>query len=132
MPNQHKNGPKKIIFLEDEIILGKLYCKKLAEAGYDVKLCKDPEELLTTQNEFDADLAFLDHALKGESTSGMDMIPALRKKKPTIQIAMLSNYSEFQMKEAAKKAGANDYLLKINMSPAKLVQYVNKLFLRKF
>lgn len=118
---------KKILFLEDEDILGRLYCNKLEEAGYTVKLCRNAEELIDSHKSFEPDLAFLDHGLQSQAVSGMDMIPVLKKSNPNIKIAMLSNYSEFQMKEEAKKAGANDYLLKINMSPLKLVSYVKKM-----
>jgi len=119
---------KKILFLEDEEILGRLYCKKLEEAGYVVRLCKDTDELIDHYESFDADLAFLDQGIKDHHVSGMDMIPILKNKNPNVKIAMLSNYSEFQLKDKAKKAGAHDYLLKINMSPTKLVQYTRKIF----
>lgn len=122
------SSPKKIILLEDELALAKLYYKKLSEAGHKVKLCTDAKELLDTYKIFNADAAFLDNTLHGEERSGMDLIPVLKKHNPKIKIAMLSNYSEFQMKSAAKKAGANDYLLKISTSPSQLVAYVNKLF----
>jgi len=119
---------KKILFLEDEVALANLYYKKLSEAGHQVRLYRESRELLDSYKAFKADVAFLDNTLKGEVKSGMDLIPVLKKYNPTIKIAMLSNHSEFQMEAAARKAGADDYLLKINMSPRQLVDYVDKLF----
>ncbi len=121
--------PKKIILLEDEAALAKLYYKKLSEAGHEVKLYTETQELLDAYESFEADAAILDNTLKGEVRSGMELIPLLKKSNPKIKIAMLSNHSEFQMEAAARKAGANDYLLKINMSPKQLVEYVDRLFI---
>lgn len=128
MPEESSAPSKKILFLEDEEILGKLYCKKLEEAGYTVKLCKNADELIDHYESFNADVAFLDQGIKDHNVSGMDMIPVLKKGNGDIKIVMLSNYSEFQMKDQAKEAGAHDYLLKINMSPSKLVQYTHGIF----
>ena len=125
---QSNQKPLRILFLEDEDVLAKLYCKKLREAGYEVMLCKDAGELLANHEAFKADLAFLDHALHGDEQSGMDMIPILKKDNPNVKIVMLTNYSEFQVRDQAEKIGAKDYLLKINTSPAQLVDYVNRLF----
>ena len=118
---------KKILLLEDELVLANLYYKKLSEAGHEVMLCLDTHELLEAYQAFNADAAILDNTLKGDVKSGMDLIPVLKKSNPKIKIAMLSNHSEFHMEAAARKAGANDYLLKINMSPRQLVDYVEKL-----
>lgn len=119
---------KKILLLEDELTLANLYYKKLSEAGHEVMLCTEAQELLDSYKDFNPDAAILDNTLKGDVKSGMDLIPVLKKSNPEIKIAMLSNHSEFHMEAAARKAGANDYLLKINMSPKQLVDYVERLF----
>lgn len=124
-----RGGAKKILLLEDEMALAKLYCKKLSEAGHEVKLCTETQELLDSYEDFKADAAFLDYTIRGEVKSGMDLIPILKKSNPKIKIAMLSNHSEFNMEKAARNAGAQDYILKINMSPNQLVSYVDRLFL---
>ncbi len=129
MMEQNKSrAPIRVLFLEDEDVLATLYCKKLEEAGYLVKLCRDAEGLIDSHEAFEPDVAFLDHALHGKNQSGMEMIPILKKAKPDVKIVMLSNYSAFQMEQDARKAGAIDYLLKINISPNELVNYTNKLF----
>jgi len=121
-----KKTNKKIILLEDEAVLANLYSKALSSAGYEVKHYADTVHLIKEAAQFNADAAFIDQNLSGES--GVDVIPVLKQINPQIKIAILSNYSEFQMEEEAKKAGADDYLLKINTSPFHLVAYVNKLF----
>lgn len=114
----------RIIFLEDDQILAKLYVGKLRDAGYQVELCESTDELLKTISDFKPDLAFLDHALHGEGKSGFDVIEPLKKCNPDIKVVMLSNYSDFQMRETTLEKGAIDYLVKLNTPPAELVHYV--------
>lgn len=118
---------KKVVLLEDEATLANLYMSKLKEAGFEVMLFEGVDELIRGIDNFKADVAFLDHALHGAEKSGLDVIPALKKSNPKMKVAMLSNYSEFQMEQKAKEAGADDYLLKINTSPATLVSYAEEL-----
>jgi len=117
----------KILLLEDEDILAKLYLKKLTEVGFEVRLYEEVKKLLEEVVHYKPDMAFLDHALQGVNKSGLDVIPVLKKVNPAMAIIMLSNYSEFQMKEESRKAGAIDYLLKINTSPATLANYAQRL-----
>lgn len=121
--------PKKILIMEDEIILAKLYQKKLEQADFDVLCChtiKDTEKELST---FNPDIILLDQSMNGEEKSGMDLIPFARKTLPQSKIIMLSNYSDFHFKEEALAAGADDYLVKINHSPSQLSAYLHAKFL---
>lgn len=128
MPEGRKpKNTVKILLLEDEDVLANLYLKKLEDAGFDVRLYEETDKLLEELGSFNPDIAFLDHALHGENKSGLDVIPALRKQNPKMKIVMLSNYSEFQMEQVARKAGASDYLLKINTPPGILVKHAEKL-----
>lgn len=122
-----KTSIKTIAFLEDEKALARLYMNKLEEAGYKAKVFETADDLIDKCNSLKPDVAFLDQALHGAEKSGMDVIPSLRKCNPEMKIVILSNYSEFQMKKAAEKAGADDYLLKLDTPPAALVQYLKKL-----
>ena len=92
-----------------------------------VKLFERAEDLIEKCDAIKPDLAFLDQALHGAARSGFDTIPALRKCNKDMKIIILSNYSEFQMREQAKRAGADDYLLKLDTPPAKLIEYIKKL-----
>ena len=117
---------RRIIFLEDDTILAGFYTKKLVSAGYEVKLCENTEDFLKAITTFKPDLAFLDHALRGENQSGFEMIPPLKAANPDVKVVMLSNYSKFQMEETTKDSGAMDYLVKLETSPSDLVQHAKK------
>jgi DNA-binding NtrC family response regulator len=118
---------KTVIVLEDEEAIGKLYKKKLEEAGFTVKYYQVADKLNKDVKKIKADLAFLDMAIQDGDMSGLDMITVLKEVNPDIKVAMLSNYSEFQMEDEAKKAGADDYLLKINTPPSALAEYASRL-----
>jgi len=121
-----KTCKKKILLLEDEKALADFYANRLKEAGHEVKVFTTTKNLLGLCNGFKPDIAFVDHSLAGSEVSGTDAIPTLRECNPNMKIIMLTNYSEFQMKDEAKKAGADDYLLKINTPPEILVSYVKQ------
>lgn len=120
------NKPRKIIIIEDEKTLAGLYADKLVEAGFEVKVFTDASEILKGCEFYKPEIAFVDHTLGSEKISGTDAIPILRKCNPHMKIVMLTNYSEFQVKDNAKQAGADDYLLKINTPPDALVSYVQQ------
>jgi len=119
---------KKILILEDEDVLGKVYKKKLKAAGFDVQWVKTVEETEQLVRHFPADILLLDHGIRGHEKAGVDLIPMLRKVLPDSKILMLSNYSDFQLQSAAVNEGADAYLVKINTPPKVLVQYIEGLF----
>ena len=127
MAAKNSSGVKKIILLEDEEILGGIYKKNLEAAGYDVIWVRTTEETEKVAKSFKADVALLDHGISGEDKTGIDTIASLKKDLPNLKIVILSNYSQFQLEQKANKAGAVDYLIKIDTPPDVLVNYVNKL-----
>lgn len=122
-----ENKEIKVLLLEDEEALAKLYIKKLEEAGYQTMLCKDTQCLIDCMESFRPNIAFLDHSIQGDDKSGMDVIPVLKEKNPGMKVVMLSNFSEFQIEKAAKEAGADEYLLKINTPPNVLIKVTKRL-----
>lgn len=119
---------KKILILEDEEVLGRVYKKKLEEAGFEVVWVKTVEETETLIHSYAADILLLDHGIRGYEKAGIDLIPLLRTVLPHSKIIMLSNYSDFQMQVKALEKGADDYLVKINTHPRELVRRIQALF----
>lgn len=116
---------KKVLILEDEEILGSIYKKKLVNEGFDVQWVKTIAEVKFQAQEYDADFVILDHGIKNDEGSGLDVIPTVRKFLPDVHIVMLSNYSQSQLQEKALREGANAYMIKMNTSPKALVHYLN-------
>jgi len=119
---------KKLLILEDEEVLGKIYKKKLTEAGFNVAWAKSIQEAENSIKSNTFDLYFLDQGIAGEEKTGLDIIPIIKETNPKAHITMLSNYSNFQLEQKSIESGASDYLLKIDTPPKKLVEYANKLF----
>jgi len=120
---------RNIILLEDEEILGKIYKKNLEGAGYSVIWLKTTGEVEQVIDTIHADVIILDQGIAGDDRSGLDIVPMVKAVNPKAKIIMLSNYSQFQMRQKAVEAGAMDYLVKIDTTPTKLIEYINNLFL---
>ena len=120
---------QKILLLEDEKTMGKLYKKNLEEVGHEVRLVHTVASAKRLIKTFQPTLAFIDQGIKGQALSGLDFVPILRKLLPQIKIVIFSNYSDFYSKEKAINAGADDYLVKLNNPPNVLIVYIKNLHL---
>ncbi|MDF2379454.1 MAG: response regulator [Candidatus Gracilibacteria bacterium] len=115
----------KILILEDEEVLGRIYKKRLEKAGYVVNWCKTAEETELELEHFMADIVLLDHGIKGMEKSGLELIPTVKEHLPNAHVIMLSNYSAEQLQTDAVYKGADAYLIKINTPPKVLVEYLH-------
>ena len=118
---------KKIFLLEDEPVLLELYCKSFIAAGYHVISASSLKEAKIKLSDARPDIAFIDHGIKHEEKSGINVIKDLKELNPQIQIVMLTNYSHQELKNECRDAGANDFLIKINNPPKALLTYTQKL-----
>ena len=117
----------KILLLEDEISLGKSYEKRLTKEGFQIKWVQNSQEFKKQLLQEPVDIIILDHGLKQDTHSGIELIPLVKKYAPNSQCIILSNYSQFQLEQEVLQAGADSYLLKINYSPKKLAEYLRNL-----
>ncbi len=117
---------KKVLFLEDEEVVGKIYKKNLEKKGYKVDWVRSYSEVLELIDKNKYNFIALDHKLSEQKT-GLDLIKPVREKLPKSKIIMLSNYSEFQMEKEAKAKGADGYLVKLNTTPESLIEYMESL-----
>ncbi|MBI5422004.1 response regulator [Candidatus Peregrinibacteria bacterium] len=120
-----------LLLLEDEEVLGRVYSRSLREAGFTVTWLKTIKDVQQFMEESSADGIILDQGIKEEERSGMSLIPVLKKKFPKAKIAMLSNYSAFDIGDQAMKAGADAYWVKLNTTPSSLVRNLQELLLEK-
>ena len=119
---------KKILLLEDEEALGKIYKKRLEMSGYETIWTKTAEETEEVAKNFAADIVLIDHAIKGREKSGLDIAPKLRQILPKSKLIVLSNYDQFQLEDEAKNVKIDKYLLKIETPPSVLIKYLATLF----
>ncbi len=100
----------KILVVDDEEIVC-LSCQRvLTEEGYEVKTTLNSQEALQLMADEHFDLAIVD--LKMPGLNGMDLLRAIKKDYPQVQVIMITGFSTVESAVEAMKAGAFDYLPK--------------------
>lgn len=114
----------KILVAEDDKFLASAYGVKLRKAGYDVKIVFDGSELLQNLDTYKPDLIILDLVMPT-----MDGFAVLKKLKGDAQwknvpILVASNLGQSEDIVKATKLGANDYIVKTDLSMKKLLEKI--------
>ncbi len=104
------NSKKRIILIDDEIIVGKTLSKVLYEEGYEVFCVTDGETAIDVINDDDFDLILLDLKLSG--IDGIETLKAIRDKNSNIPVILVSGYLSIERVEEASKYGIFSYIRK--------------------
>ncbi|PCI25499.1 hypothetical protein COB57_02165 [Candidatus Peregrinibacteria bacterium] len=115
-----------ILFLEDDKMLTKLYTKKLDAAGFQVFHAENCREALSLSQKHSIDIMLIDHGIKGDTQTGIDIVPELRKNCQNAKIFILSNYNQQELEKTAKNNGADDFFIKIDTPPKKLIEIIQQ------
>lgn len=113
---------KKLLWVEDDKLIGTILSKKLVSSGFDLVHAKNGEEALASMRERQPDGVVLDLLLPGRS--GFDILkdmndePSLKK----IPVMILSNLSKQSDIERAKAMGARKFLVKAAVSLDQIVE----------
>lgn len=103
---------KKILLVEDDEALAKVYIARLQLEGFDVNHVSNGEDALSTAVSYKPDLILLDAMMP--KITGFDVLDILRNTPETmnIRIIMLTALSQPKDRERAEKLGVDDYLVK--------------------
>lgn len=117
----------KILIVEDDPFLLKMYAKKLQIEGYEVETAKDGEEGLSKLKSFMPDLALMDLMLP--KINGLEAIEKAKADTQTknIPILVLSNLSATTDTETAVKKGAVGYLIKSDFTPSQVISKIKEI-----
>jgi len=121
-----KNKKTKVLMVEDNIFLRKLYREKLTRAGFDFIEATNGVEGMNKVNSENPDLVILDLVLPQKN--GFDVLGEIRggTKTKKIPVIILSNLSqELDVKEGLA-LGAQEYLVKTDIRLAEVVNKVKK------
>ncbi len=121
-----KKAPIKILVVEDETFLVKIYAVKLKKEGFDVMIANDGEAAVRSAEEFKPDLILLDLILpKMNGFEALEKIRAgtVNRKTPVI---VLSNLGQEEDIKRAAALGADDYLVKANFSIQDIVAKIRE------
>ncbi len=105
-------GPHKVLIIEDNELLSKVYVTALEEEGFEVLQARDGEEGLNKAVLGNPDVILLDLLLPG--MNGFEVLKSLRMSPRTQQIPVivLSNIGHEEKVQRALSLGAVDYLIK--------------------
>jgi len=117
---------KKILLVEDDILLGKLMSKKLVENKARVTLAIDGQEAVDKIKENPKfDLVLLDIMLpKMDGFQVLENIRADKDKKDTV-VVILSNLGQKNDVERGVSLGAKKFLVKAILSPDEIIEEID-------
>lgn len=122
------NTPSKkvILIVDDDQTLLDLYIRMFTLAGVEVFVAKDGEEGILMVKEHKPDFVILD--IRMPKLDGIEALKIIREDKvlKDTPVMMLTNYGHEEYREATKKLGVVDFIVKTNIDPAGLVGLVMK------
>lgn len=112
----------KVLIVEDDVFLSKMYAKKFQIAGYEVEVAHDGLEALAKVKTFSPDLILMDILMP--RLSGIEALDKLKADSATkhIPVIMATNLSTTDDAQTALKKGAVKYIVKSEVTPTQLVQ----------
>jgi CheY-like chemotaxis protein len=117
---------KKMLIIEDDQLVGKIYLRKFQGEGFQVELAGDGESGLATMLKSKPDVVILDLMLP--KLGGVEVLKQIRSEPTTrdLPVVVLSNAYMSSLVQEAWKAGANYCMIKANSTPRQLLDIVNK------
>lgn len=117
---------RKILIIEDEIILSDLLAKKLKGLGFEVAQAFDGLEGIKMLKEFNPNLLLLDIVMP--KLDGFQVMKKIKEENlHPIPIIIISNSGQKVELDKAKEMGASDFIIKAEINPEEVVEKVNKL-----
>ncbi|MBP8645052.1 MAG: response regulator [Syntrophobacteraceae bacterium] len=100
----------KILLVDDEVTFANNMSKLLAKRGYEVAVVHTGEEALRKVEEDEVDVVILD--LKMPGMGGLDTLKILKKRKPLIEVIILTGHGSVDSAVDGMHLGAFDYVTK--------------------
>ena len=117
---------KRILLIDDDLDIQKLYLKKLANEGFEVHLAASSIEGLQALNEKKPDLILLDIMLPGKM-NGFDLLERIKKDHKFKKIPVIVITSLDTERNMALKAGADDYMIKNRIKLNEFIEKIKKM-----
>jgi putative two-component system response regulator len=104
------NHEQRILIVDDEAMIRRLLHLKLSRHGYHCEEAGSAVEALDKLKTYSADLMMLDMKMPGRT--GIDLLPELRAKYPTMAVIMATAVAETNLAIQCMRLGADDYINK--------------------
>lgn len=123
---KQKKSQKKVLIVEDDLMLLSMYQLKFKRENFDVYTASDGEPAVQIAKEQRPDIILLDIVLN--NSDGFFVLRRLKNIPETskIPIIMISNLASRQDMDHAAELGANGYLIKARTTPEQLVEKVRE------
>ncbi|MGI5827928.1 MAG: response regulator [Patescibacteria group bacterium] len=117
---------KKILIVEDDPLLVRMYQTKFIKEGYEVLTAGDGMQGLDIAQNQKPDFVIMDVMMP--RLSGLELLEELRKNTETknLPVIMLSNLSQPEQREKALQLGVKEFLLKANYTPSQIAEKVRQ------
>ena len=117
---------KRILLVEDDLDIQRVYSEKLKVEGYEVHLAVDVPHGLQQIEEVKPDIVLLDIMLPGKM-NGFEMLQYIKTDDRYKQIPVIVMTNLDTEREEALKVGAADYLIKANTELSVLTEKIKHL-----
>jgi len=116
---------KRILLIEDEALLGKMYLEEMKKNGFEILWARDGEKGLKMAKKDRPDLVLLDIVLPQKT--GTEVLRELKKDNSTssIPVIIFTNFEDKECRELAQKFQI-EYLLKTDYTPSMLIEKIKK------
>ena len=117
---------KKILYVEDDVLIARVYGDKLAAAGFEVVVAQDGLAAVQRLREFTPDIIVLD--LLMPKLTGVDVLKFIRQQPALkdVRIIVFSNSFLSNLIEQVASIGVEEALVKASVTPTQLVGVINK------
>lgn len=115
----------KILLIEDDDLLQKLYKGKLSDEDFEVSVVSNGEAGLALAKSQKFNLILLDVMLPG-GINGFDVLETLKKDKVLSQIPVIVLTNLESEEKVARKIGAVDYFAKTKVTPDQVVTRIRE------
>lgn len=121
----HTMAKASIVFADDDPLLRNVYLKKFSLLGYDVVPASDGEEALQLIAMKTPDLVVLDIGMpKMNGLQALEKLPPPPRPYPVI---LLTNFDQEDFRKRGRELGADDFLIKKDMTIRSLLEMVERL-----
>lgn len=100
----------KVLYVEDELFLGKIVQESLESRGFEVKMVDDGAEVMASFDSFLPDICLLDVMLPNRN--GYELGEDIRQRFPTLPIIFLTAKTQTEDVLKGFSSGGNDYIRK--------------------
>ena len=108
--NESNSNPLRILYMEDEVGLARLFQRRLELAGYKVDIARDGQQGLEMYDPAIHNVIVVDY--KMPFYNGLEVLGILAKQGPLPPAIMLTGSGDEQTAVMAMKLGAGDYIVK--------------------